>query len=775
MLGALLVGVLAWVWNLSRPLHWSEPASNESVSRANLGLAERLTRFEADERAVDETVWATEMLAQKCGRTFELLWDSVNAGSNKLSLIASFPVGEVVLGDWRARPELAHGIAQFSATGSGRTVTGTEWPRFVGDYERAGWRLGPMEIRHHQFDPDEKGEPGRSLFHFSAHLVRPAGPERAVLEGDLEVDWLARSSQAAVPTVKRIDARQLKIQTRMGPPAFATVLSERIDPPARSTSIDPLLLYDLDGDGLSEIILAAQNLVYRRQSGGRYVAQPLCRFPPGSIFTAILADFDGAGAADFLCAKAEGLMIYPGSSSGSFDQPGQMVWTITPHLQNGMVLTCGDVDHDGDLDLFLGQYRVPTLGQILRPNFYDANDGHPAYLLQNDGHGHFADATGTSGLERKRWRRIFSASLADLDDDGHLDLLVVSDFAGADLYRGDGAGRFREVTREWLPEAKGFGMGHTLSDFNADGRLDWLMIGMGSPTVDRVEHLGLSHPSATEDRTMRKRMTSGNRLYMARAKSTAGFEQTPLNEGMARSGWSWGCSAFDFDNDGFPDVYIANGQESKQSVQDYEPEFWLHDLHVAPGLDDRVATLYFASKFSRTRGQGWSYGGYDKDRLFWNQNGQSFVEIGHLMGVALEQDSRNVVTDDLNGDGRVDLLVTTLEVWPEPRQTLQIFQNKLAAVGNWVGFRFREGGAGRSPAGVRVTLRGQGFSSVRQIVTGDSFRSQHANTVHFGLGKSDRVESVEIRWPNGEVRRISEPALNRYHAIDVPVANSVQP
>ncbi len=70
-----------------------------------------------------------------------------------------------------------------------------------------------------------------------------------------------------------------------------------------------------------------------------------------------------------------------------------------------MVLTCGDVDEDGDLDVFLAQYRVPTLGQVLGPHYYDANDGWPSYLLHNDGHGNFKDVTEAAGLGPKRWRR----------------------------------------------------------------------------------------------------------------------------------------------------------------------------------------------------------------------------------------------------------------------------------------------------------------------------------------------------------------------------------
>ena len=142
----------------------------------------------------------------------------------------------------------------------------------------------------------------------------------------------------------------------------------------------------------------------------------------------MLADFDGDGLTDLFCVTAQGLILYKGSEKGAFDGPGELVWEANRRLINPMVLTCGDIDHDGDLDLFFGQYRVPTLGQIFRPNYYDANDGHPAHLLLNDGHGRFTEGTAAAGLDKKRGRRVFSASLVDLNEDGHLDLVVAERF-----------------------------------------------------------------------------------------------------------------------------------------------------------------------------------------------------------------------------------------------------------------------------------------------------------------------------------------------------------
>ena len=784
----LVAGVaLTLVYRRHTPAGGGEVVDRSTQIRQE--AAARLAKLEARERRVDETAWAKEMLAQRCGAVFEAFWDTLNAATNKLGLAADFPVGEVVLGRWPTAQAMPHGIEVRDSAGAGPTLSAADWRRRVEAFAAAGWQLEQTEFRHNAFDTDATGQPRQSRFYFSAHLVNrpvheprlliPASPgggegaRRAVVVGDLIVDWQPTGKTNRPAAVKRIDASRLTLKIRRGKPPFQLVQAEEIEPPERFDPIDPLILYDLDGDGLSEILLPAENLVYRRRDRGRYEAEPLAAGAPRLIFTAQVADFDGDGAADLLLATAEGLLLFSGSPKGAFDQPGRAVWRASMPLKNVMALTCGDLDHDGDLDVFLGQYKVPTLGAILRPHYYDANDGFPAYLLVNDGHGNFADATAAAGLEPLRRRRTYSASLVDLDADGDLDLLVVSDFAGADLYRNDGHGRFDNATRDWVAEPHAFGMAHTFADFNADGRLDFLMLGMNSPTVDRLEHLGLRRPDATDDPAMRRAMTFGNRLYLARPGG--GFEQTALNDSIARSGWSWGPAAADFDNDGWPDVYIANGQESKQTVHDFEPEFWLHDIYIDESVDDVTASAYFLDKFTHTRAAGWSYGGYEKNRFYLNRAGRSFLEIGHLLGVALEEDSRNAVADDLEGDGRPDLLVTTYEVWPAVKQTLRIYRNTLPDAGNWIGFRFREAGDGRSPVGVRVKIQYGDRQAVQQIATGAGFRSQSANTVHFGLGQAARVDRVTIRWPGGQTLTLRGPALNRYHAIRAPAGESATP
>lgn len=778
----LVLGGLLVFWR-------TEPKWNENPSEI-LQRSSTPDRLQQRENEADKTYWAKEMLAQRCGRTIEDLWDRLNATkTNKLEVLESFPVEAVVLPKFSRTNTLAHGIDVYSPAPSGSKLSDPDWRAFVQQQIANGWQLETMEFRQDKFDTNAQGNPQQSEFYFSAHLSNPSKNERATLEGALRIEWAAealpnsrqrpgvRQSSAALdmgtdnesgglPSVKFVDASGLILKTRTGAPFFERVLEETVNPPENFSYMDPLIVYDLDGDGLPEIILPASNLVYRRNAQGKYVRSNLCRYPPDHITSAVIADFDRDGAADLLCANATGLLLFKGSNQGTFDEPPRLVWTPPSPLKNTMVLTCGDIDRDGDLDVFLAQYKVPTLGVILRPHYYDANDGWPSYLLLNDGRGNFSDATEQAGLGAKRFRRTYAASLVDLDGDGYPELAVASDFAGLDLYKNDTNGHFHEVTHEWAPESHAFGMSLTFADFNLDGRLDCLLIGMPSPAVNRLEHLGLHRPYSQEDAVMRPAMAFGNRLLLA--KPGGGFEQTQLSHSIARSGWSWGCSAFDFDNDGYPDVYIANGLETKQSVRDYEADFWLHDIFVDDSVDDVSASKYFIDKFGRTRGQGWSYGGYEKNRLFLNQAGESFADIAHFGGVALERDCRNLVTEDLDGDGRVDLVLTTLEVWPKPKQTLQVFRNTLPDPGHWIGFRFREQGAGTSPVNVQLTIHYQGRTATREIVTGDSHRSQHSTRVHFGLGKVTTLDTAEVRWSNGTSVTNREVSVDRYYSVDFP-------
>jgi hypothetical protein len=128
-----------------------------------------------------------------------------------------------------------------------------------------------------------------------------------------------------------------------------------------------------------------------------------------------------------------------------------------------------------------------------------------------------------------------------------------------------------------------------------------------------------------------------------------------------------------------------------------------------------------------------------------------------------------VVADDLDGDGRVDLLVTTTEVWPAVRQTLRVYRNRLEDTGNWLAVRLLPRGTDRSAVGAVATVSAGDQRFVQVLATGDSHRTQRANRLHFGLGQLTEIDRLEVRWPNGTTSRIDAPALNECHLVESPL------
>lgn len=510
---------------------------------------------------------------------------------------------------------------------------------------------------------------------------------------------------------------------------------------------DPLLL---ESDGpTSRLHLAGAGVAAVRDGAG-WRWEPSDFGPPDRVKAAVFADLDGDGSLERIVADSSGIRVHGHDG-------WRQAWVAPAKLRHPQSIAAGDIDGDGDLDLWLTQYRPPFVqGQFPTP-YHDANDGYPSYLLRNDGRT-WVDITEESGLGPKRLRRTYSASWLDLDGDGDLDLVNVSDFAGLDVHRNDGRGRFTDLTPSLGLDRHAFGMAHGVWDANRDGLPDLFMVGMDSPVASQLEALGLGRPEFPGHSARRAPMTYGNRVFTGSAAK--GLEFSPLSESLRRAGWAWGVAVLDWNNDGREDLYLVNGHETFASRVDFERQFWQHDIYAGGSTPDPATLLYFMQANETRRAARLSYGGWQANRLFTQTDAASFIENAWSLGVAMTEDCRNVVSGDFDGDGRMDLAVTTYEQWPDARQRLLVLRNRSTGDGHWVGYRLRI----PDPGGrIEVTTR-QGVRR-RWWVQGDGYRSQSDTEAHFGLGQGGEVLKAE--WVRRDGRRQDLPrTLDRWHRID---------
>src|SRR5205809_154938 len=167
----LLLGVALRLGFKQRPSAAADSA--DPTGLVSQKLVDQFLSLEARENELNRTVWAKEILAEQCGQVFESLWDSLNAATNKLDIVASFPVGEMTVGNFTSTQRVAHGIELRESSGAGPTWSAPEWGQFVRESQAAGWQAERVEFRHHQFETDAAGRPRQSHFYFSAHLTNP--------------------------------------------------------------------------------------------------------------------------------------------------------------------------------------------------------------------------------------------------------------------------------------------------------------------------------------------------------------------------------------------------------------------------------------------------------------------------------------------------------------------------------------------------------------------------------------------------------------------------
>ncbi|MEE3175893.1 MAG: CRTAC1 family protein [Verrucomicrobiota bacterium] len=724
-----------------------------------------LEKLKTERTELDQTVFADETQAVRHEEVFIRLWDELRNG-DPYKVLTSFSFDNIILGEPVPNPSPEWGVPGIkfvSLNGTKKELNVTEFRELLSDLSKKGWKLKQSEWHHTSFQPASNNSPARSIISCELHCLFNSDEQRIIVRGKLKVTWTNNKEGQPIPSL--IDTTGLEIIARKGKSMFTEIMNADpgIEAPGRFPRFSPLLVRDLDGDGLSEIVTAGCNLVYKNEGNGKYTKRDFLKNGINRPAEAgLLADLNGDGLIDYIGGNAENgtLLFFPGSEGGQFIVNPQKI--NIPPLKGLHTISAGDIDGDRDLDLFIGQWKAPYIGGSMPTPYYNANDGYPDYLLRNEGNGTFVDITNSSGLSEKSNRRTFSASLIDLDFDQDLDLVVVADFSGLDLYLNDGKGHFSDITDQLGKERHAFGMSHTFGDWNSDGIEDLCLVGMSSTTARRLDGLGISKPGYEKYSEMRAPMTFGNRLYV-RNKEGA-LSQPSFTTGAARSGWSWGCAATDFDLDGDTDLYVANGHISGKSAKDYCTRFWCHDLYTGNSKPNEAIDSLFKTELLSGLGRDFSWNGFEHNAMFINLPNKGFLNASFLLGTAFEYDSRAVIAADLDENGTQDLIVIEYQS-STMKQRMHMYRNHGNPQHSWVGIKIKNS-PGMSPIGTVISMKSKEREWSKTIVTGDGFTSQGPAIAHFGLGKINNVSEIEVRWPTGEVQALQNPKINQYHLIE---------
>ncbi len=738
-----------------------EKTEENAATESNKALVE----LQKEREELDKTVFADETKAVQHEQVFITLWDRLR-NEDPLKVLNQFEFKTLIFGNLTPQesPDWGiEGITIGALNGTEKKITREQYQILINNFHDEGWRLNQSEWHHSKFIPAENNEPARSIVSCEMHCTSSKEEKRVIIRGKIKVTWSINEGED--PTPDTIDINDLQIITRQGKKIFQEAMNAdpKIEAPGRFPRFSPIMVYDLDGDGLNEIIAGGCNLIYKNQGDGKYTKKDFLLNPIVRPAEAgLLADMNGDGNVDFIGGNSVdgSLLLFLGDKKGFNKAP--IKFNIPP-LQGLHALSAADIDGDNDLDLFVGQWKAPYIGGSMPTPYYDANDGYPDYLLRNDGNNIFIDITDQSGLAKKRDRRTFSASLVDLNFDTHPDLVVVADFSGLDFYINDGKGNFTDKTADFGDEKYAFGMSHTFGDWDGDGIQDLCLVGMSSTTARRLDGLGITKPGYEKYSLMRAPMTYGNRLYTRDSKGN--FTQPKFTASAARSGWSWGCTATDFDLDGDTDLYVVNGHISGNSAKDYCTRFWCHDLYTGNSKPNTVLDDLFQTELLSGLGKDFSWNGFEHNAMYLNQSGKDFLNAGFLLGSAFEYDSRSVLATDMDENGTQDLIVVEYNA-KTMSQRLHIYKNTIDSDNSWIGINLADNQY-TSPVGSIITARSQSRNWSKIIVNGDGFTSQGPSRAHFGLGKIKELSEIKVVWPNGKNTILKNPKINQYHQVSI--------
>ena len=416
-----------------------------------------------------------------------------------------------------------------------------------------------------------------------------------------------------------------------------------------------------------------------------------------------VGDYDNDGFEDLFVTAYGNNRLFHNNGNGTFTEVAKLAGVAGSSSEWGTGCAFVDYDRDGKLDIAVANYvhfdlaHTPTPGQAAGCMWKGVPvmcgprglESAPNVLYHNLGGGKFQDVSKASGIEKTNGHYCFSITTLDFNKDGWPDLYVACDSTPAILYRNNHDGTFSDVgadagvafNEDGREQA---GMGSTAGDYDGDGNLDLFKTNFSDDTAT---------------------------LYRSNGDGTFTDVTFAAGLGIHADALGWGAMFGDVDNDGWPDLFVANG-------------------HVYPEVDSaKLGATFREPRF-----------------LYHNQGNGKFKDLSTTAGPGLPEphSGRGVAMADLWNDGRLEVVINNLS--DRPMLLVNTAQNQ----NHWLELQLVGTASNRDGIGSRVTVHGEKRSWVDEVRSGSSYNSSNDLRLHFGLGTETHVKAIEVHWPNGK-------------------------
>ena len=432
-----------------------------------------------------------------------------------------------------------------------------------------------------------------------------------------------------------------------------------------------------------------------------------------------IGDYDNDGHDDLFVTYWGQNVLYHNNGDGTFTDVTAQAGLLSPRTRWSTGCAFVDYDRDGHLDLFVSNYLVfdPKTAPDPGTNPYcqyrglavncgpKGMQGEVNTLYHNNGNGTFTDVSQVSGISEPSGYYGLGVLTGDFDNDGWPDIYVANDVTPSILYHNNHDGTFADIA--------------VLSGcaYDENGRA---MSGMGVAAGD-YNCDGLLDIFRTN--------FSGETPTLYKNIGHSIFNDVTFEAGLGRHDRfvGWGCGFFDPDNDGWLDIFYCNG-------------------HVYPELESAGVEVRFL----------------EPRVLYRNLGNGRFEDVSSRAGGCINVLSRNMgcAFGDFDNDGDVDILINKMNDCPSLLRCDRENRN------HWIKVKLVGTRSNRSGIGSRLTCVTAGHSQIDEVRSGGSFISQNDLRVHFGLGTAEKVDSLEVRWPSGQVDIFRELAVDRIIQIE---------